>query len=166
MYSMTIFKSTRWWDKENRYVYDNKTHRRMDFESWDKFVNFLGKLSERKLNGKQDAELITPAIFKPNSTRKNDNVIAWAGWAALDVDDITFDGNLEDELRKRFGEFNFVHELKGGDRISIEDAGGYTMVKKNWFNGVKMPSIAIKELDGSIKLIREFGYQDFVDNLS
>ena len=65
-----------------------------------------------------------------------------------------------------FGEFNFDHELKAGDRISIEDAGGYTMVKKNWFNGVKMPSIAIKELDGSIKPIREFGYQDFVDNLS
>ena len=65
-----------------------------------------------------------------------------------------------------FGEFNFDHELKAGDRISIEDAGGYTMVKKNWFNGVKMPSIAIKELDGSIKLVREFGYQDFVDNLS
>ena len=108
MYSMTIFKSPRWWDKENRYVYDNKTHRRMDFESWDKFVNFLGKLSERKLNGKQDAELITPAIFKPNTTRKNDNVLAWAGWAALDVDDITFDGNLEDELRKRFGDWNFV----------------------------------------------------------
>jgi carboxynorspermidine decarboxylase len=65
-----------------------------------------------------------------------------------------------------YGEFNFDHELKAGDRISIEDAGGYTMVKKNWFNGVKMPSIAIKELDGSIKLVREFGYQDFVDNLS
>jgi carboxynorspermidine decarboxylase len=65
-----------------------------------------------------------------------------------------------------FGEFNFDHELKAGDRVSIEDAGGYTMVKKNWFNGVKMPSIAIKEFDGSIKLVREFGYQDFVDNLS
>ena len=65
-----------------------------------------------------------------------------------------------------FGEFNFDHELKAGDRISIEDAGGYTMVKKNWFNGVKMPSIAVKQLDGSIELVREFGYQDFVDNLS
>ena len=65
-----------------------------------------------------------------------------------------------------FGEFNFEHELKAGDRISIEDAGGYTMVKKNWFNGVKMPSIAVKQLDGSIELVREFGYQDFVDNLS
>ena len=33
--------------------------------------------------------------------------------------------------------------LKVGDRISIQDAAGYTMVKKNWFNGVKMPSIAV-----------------------
>ncbi len=40
------------------------------------------------------------------------------------------------------------------------------MVKKNWFNGVKMPSIAVKQLDGSIELVREFGYQDFIDNLS
>ena len=108
MYSMTIFKSPRWWDKENRYVYDNKTHRRIDFESWNKFANFLRKLSERKLNGKQDAELITPAVFKPNSTRKNDNVLAWAGWAAVDVDDTTFDGNLEDELCSRFGDWNFI----------------------------------------------------------
>ena len=108
MYSMTIFKSPRWWDKENRYVYDNKTHRRMDFESWPVFTSFLYKLSRRKLNGKQDAELITPAIFKPNTTRKNENVIAWAGWAAVDVDDVTFDGNLEDELRHRFGDYNYV----------------------------------------------------------
>jgi len=108
MYSITIFKSPRWWDRENRYVYDNKTHRRIDFESWNKFANFLRKLSERKLNGKQDAELITPAVFKPNSTRKNDNVLAWAGWAAVDVDDTTFDGNLEDELCSRFGDWNFI----------------------------------------------------------
>ena len=65
-----------------------------------------------------------------------------------------------------FGEFNFEQPLKAGDRISIEDAGGYTMVKKNWFNGVKMPSIAVKQLDGSVELVREFGYDDFVGNLS
>ena len=108
MYSLTVFKSPRWWDKENRFVYDNKTHRRMDFDSWDRYVTFLRNLSERPLDGKQDAELISPAIFKPDSTRKNDNVIAWAGWAAVDVDDVTFDGNLEDELRHRFGDYNYV----------------------------------------------------------
>jgi len=65
-----------------------------------------------------------------------------------------------------FGEFKFKQELKVGDRLSFEDAAGYTMVKKNWFNGVKMPSIAIRQLDGSIELIREFDYNDFEQNLS
>jgi carboxynorspermidine decarboxylase len=40
------------------------------------------------------------------------------------------------------------------------------MVKKNWFNGVGMPSIAIKELDGTIRLVREFGYEDYASSLS
>lgn len=64
-----------------------------------------------------------------------------------------------------FGEFNFPAPLNIGDRLSIADAAGYTMVKKNWFNGVKMPSIVIKELDGSMTVVREFGYGDFVGNL-
>ena len=64
-----------------------------------------------------------------------------------------------------FGEFNFPKPLHVGDRLSIADAAGYTMVKKNWFNGVKMPSIVIKELDGSMTVAREFGYADFAANL-
>lgn len=65
-----------------------------------------------------------------------------------------------------FGEFDFPGELKIGDRISVQDAAGYTMVKKNWFNGVRMPSIAIRELDGSIRTVREFDYADFEHSLS
>lgn len=65
-----------------------------------------------------------------------------------------------------FGEFRFGREVRVGDRISIQDAAGYTMVKKNWFNGVKMPSIAIRELDGSIRLVRDFTYADFEQSLS
>ena len=65
-----------------------------------------------------------------------------------------------------FGEFKFDKTLQVGDRLSFQDAAGYTMVKKNWFNGVKMPSIAIRQLDGSIELVREFGYNDFEQNLS
>ena len=107
-YALTIFNSPRWWEKAGRYVYDNKTHRRLDLDNWDQFVNFLRKLSERPLNGKQDAELITPAVFKPDSTRKNDNVLCWAGWAAVDVDDLVIEGNLEDVLRARFGDWNYV----------------------------------------------------------
>jgi len=40
------------------------------------------------------------------------------------------------------------------------------MVKKNWFNGVKMPAIAMKELDGTIVPVREFTYQDYEQSLS
>jgi len=65
-----------------------------------------------------------------------------------------------------FGEFKFEHALKVGDRISVDDAAGYTMVKKNWFNGVGMPSIVIRELDGTERVIREFDFTDFVSSLS
>lgn len=65
-----------------------------------------------------------------------------------------------------FGEFDFENELDIGDRISIQDAAGYTMVKKNWFNGVKMPAIATRELDGSIRTVREFDYADYEQSLS
>lgn len=65
-----------------------------------------------------------------------------------------------------FGEFDFPEELGIGDRISIQDTAGYTMVKKNWFNGVQMPSIAIRELDGSLRTVREFGYADYEESLS
>ena len=65
-----------------------------------------------------------------------------------------------------FGEFNFPAPLNVGDRLSIADAAGYTMVKKNWFNGVKMPAIAVRELNGEVRLVRDFGYQDFAAALS
>lgn len=64
-----------------------------------------------------------------------------------------------------FGEGGFHAPLTVGDRISIADAAGYTMVKKNWFNGLNMPSIAIKDVDGTTRLVREFGYDDFVSAL-
>ena len=108
MYQLTVFKSPRWWDQQQRFVYDNKTHRRMDFETWELFTEFLRKLSERPLNGKQDAELISPAVFKPDSTRKNDNVLAWAGWAAVDVDDIKINGALDEYLHNRFGDYDYI----------------------------------------------------------
>lgn len=93
MKSVTIFKSPRWWEEEQRYVYDNKTHRRMDFPTWEAFVGFLQMLSTRPLKGKQNAELISPAIYEPGTKRSNKNVLAWAGWAAVDVDGWQRDGD-------------------------------------------------------------------------
>ena len=65
-----------------------------------------------------------------------------------------------------FGTYKFKSRLKVGSIIKFSNAAGYTMVKKNWFNGLKMPSIAVKRLNGKIDMVRQFGYNDFVDNLS
>ena len=65
-----------------------------------------------------------------------------------------------------FGEGRFAEPLQIGDRISIGDAAGYTMVKKNWFNGVNMPSIVVKELDGTVRVVRQFSFGDYVNSLS
>jgi len=65
-----------------------------------------------------------------------------------------------------FGRYSFASRLKVGTTIRIADAGGYTMVKKNWFNGLQMPAIAVKRLNGSIELVRKFDYNNFINNLS
>ncbi|HQW08551.1 MAG TPA: carboxynorspermidine decarboxylase [Steroidobacteraceae bacterium] len=65
-----------------------------------------------------------------------------------------------------FGEFRFARPLAVGDRLSIANAAGYTMVKKNWFNGVRMPSIAVREFDGRTTVQRSFPYEDFAASLS
>lgn len=65
-----------------------------------------------------------------------------------------------------FGVYNFSHPLKVGNIIRFSDAAGYTMVKKNWFNGLEMPSIAVKRLNGKIELERKFDYKDFLSSLS
>lgn len=65
-----------------------------------------------------------------------------------------------------FGEARFDRPLQVGDRISIGEAGGYTMVKKNWFNGIHMPAIAVKEIDGSVRVVRTFSFDDYVNSLS
>ncbi|EJF79212.1 Diaminopimelate decarboxylase [Candidatus Bartonella washoeensis] len=65
-----------------------------------------------------------------------------------------------------FGTFQFPEPLKVGDRLSFQDAAGYTMVKKNWFNGVSMPAIVIKECSGALTIQRQFSYNDYQKSLS
>jgi hypothetical protein len=98
MYSLTLFKS----------VFDNKTHKRMDFDSWDKFEGLLYKLSELPYANKKDAQLFSPATYQPDTTRANKNVVNWAGWAAVDVDDHEFGGDLRSELCEKYGENYFI----------------------------------------------------------
>ncbi|CAG20618.1 carboxynorspermidine decarboxylase [Photobacterium profundum] len=60
----------------------------------------------------------------------------------------------------------FDEPLKIGQRLHITDSAGYTMVKLNWFNGLKMPSIYCERANGEIEKLNEFGYDDFKRSLS
>ena len=65
-----------------------------------------------------------------------------------------------------FGEHRLAAPLRVGDEVRFADAAGYTMVKTTWFNGLRMPSIVVRRLDGSVEVVREFGYSDFEATLS
>ena len=68
--------------------------------------------------------------------------------------------------------FSFYYPISGNIRsggnivVSILSSLYYSMVKKNWFNGVPMPSIAVRRLNGTVELIRSFEYEDYVSSLS
>ncbi|HFQ62509.1 MAG TPA: carboxynorspermidine decarboxylase [Epsilonproteobacteria bacterium] len=64
------------------------------------------------------------------------------------------------------GDYSFDTPLNIGDKVIFLDQMHYTMVKATTFNGVKLPSIAIQNVDGSIEIVRTFGYEDFKGRLS
>ena len=64
------------------------------------------------------------------------------------------------------GDYSFDEPLKVGDRIILEDMIHYTMVKTTTFNGIKLPSIILKNKDNSYKIIKNFGYNDYKSKLS
>lgn len=62
--------------------------------------------------------------------------------------------------------WSFDNELKVGDQIIFEDMIHYTMVKTTMFNGVPHPSIAIWNDNKGLKVVKEFGYEDYKGRLS
>lgn len=63
------------------------------------------------------------------------------------------------------GEYSFDEPLRDGDEIIFCDMAIYTMVKNNTFNGVKLPAIYAKTLNGDFQLLKNFGYDDFKSRL-
>jgi carboxynorspermidine decarboxylase len=64
------------------------------------------------------------------------------------------------------GDYSFERPLVPGDRLVFEDMAVYTMVKNNTFNGMRLPDIAVRGADGDCRIIRRFGYEDFLSRLS
>ena len=63
------------------------------------------------------------------------------------------------------GDYSFDQPLEEGDEIILEDMALYTMVKTNTFNGMPLPAIALRREDGSVEVVKEFGYEDFKGRL-
>jgi carboxynorspermidine decarboxylase len=65
------------------------------------------------------------------------------------------------------GDYSFDRPLEVGQRLVFEDMAYYSMVKTTTFNGVRLPSIAIwNSTSGAVRVVREFGYEDFKGRLS
>jgi len=65
------------------------------------------------------------------------------------------------------GDYSFDRPLEIGQRLVFEDMAYYTMVKTTTFNGVRLPSIAIwNSKTDAVKVVRDFGYEDFKGRLS
>jgi len=63
------------------------------------------------------------------------------------------------------GEYSFNTPLTPGTKLIFEDMAIYTMVKNTTFNGINLPSIAIRRTNGTVEVIRRFGYEDFKGRL-
>jgi carboxynorspermidine decarboxylase len=92
----------------------------------------------------------SPRLSRPSSTGEHRVMVAGRTCLAGDV----------------FGDYCLDAPLRAGDEVRFADAAGYTMVKTTWFNGLRMPAIVVRRLDGTVEVVREHTYDDFVRSLS
>jgi len=64
------------------------------------------------------------------------------------------------------GDYSFPQPLRPGDKIVFADMAHYTMVKNNTFNGVRLPTIALRQRGGGLRIVRTFHYEDYRGRLS
>lgn len=64
-----------------------------------------------------------------------------------------------------FGEYSFDGALAVGSTITFLNMGAYTMSKAHRFNGVELPAIYTRRLDGRIEKLRSDSFNDFARNM-
>ena len=104
-------------------------------------------------NGKRKTEDggIAAESRMPNGERPSSHVYRFGGPTCLAGDVI--------------GEYLFDRALVEGDSVVFEDMAIYSMVKNNTFNGVNLPDIVLRHIDGTCETLRTFGYGDFAARL-
>ena len=104
--SLTIFDS----------IYDNQTVKRMDYKNFEEFEEVFYRLAESsKYPTKSKAPLISPATYLPDTTRANDNVVAWGGFGIIDVDD--FQGDIKD-IESKYERYKYLCYSTASSSIS------------------------------------------------
>lgn len=103
--------------------FDNQTDKRFVSPTFDNFSDLLEGLSkiptfkpdkgDRTYKG---AQLISPAVFKEGTERRNVNVERWGRWAALDVDD-TEEFSTVEQIRQRFRQYRTVIYSTGSSTV-------------------------------------------------
>jgi carboxynorspermidine decarboxylase len=96
-----------------------------------------------------EAKFIPPVV---SANPKGNHVMRLSGATCLTGDDI--------------GIYRFLEPLKVGEHVIFEDMALYTIVKNNTFNGIPLPSIYARKLDGKDVLVKSFTYQHFKEKLS
>lgn len=64
------------------------------------------------------------------------------------------------------GDYSFDEPLKIGDKLVFKDMALYTIVKNTTFNGMNLPDIAVLKKNGEIKVVKRFGYKDYLNRQS
>ncbi|MBR1484834.1 MAG: carboxynorspermidine decarboxylase [Prevotella sp.] len=61
--------------------------------------------------------------------------------------------------------WRFGRPLEVGDEVVFEDMIHYTTVKTCMFNGISHPAIGMLHEDGSLQILRQFGYEDYKNRM-
>ncbi|MCL6285796.1 carboxynorspermidine decarboxylase [Ruegeria sp. 2012CJ41-6] len=65
------------------------------------------------------------------------------------------------------GDYTWAEPLQIGQRFAFLDQAHYSMVKTNTFNGVPLPAIALwNSKTDALRIVKQFGYDDFKERLS
>jgi len=93
-----------------------------------------------------------PAILEADTGKKFRHIYRLGGASCLAGDII--------------GDYSFKKRLAIDDKIIFLNMAIYTMVKNNTFNGIRLPNIIKRDLNGKLILIKKFNYKDFKNRLS
>ena len=107
-------------------LYDN-VPKRMEFDTFGRFKELLytvatkpGAKYKRGMKAGTYSPLISPAVYRDGTTRKNDNVSYWRAWCCIDIDEHTVSplyGSLKDELASLLSGLEYVVYSTASSRV-------------------------------------------------